>query len=86
MSAPAPVPDRATATFVAPTTDLQDLPCFALGALGAPAALDLERVFLATGRSCAGLDRFRLTFAMNSIAEKVPVPAQGLTNSLRSSK
>ncbi|MEP2037812.1 MAG: hypothetical protein ABJI72_14500 [Parasphingorhabdus sp.] len=60
---PNPNPDRASATLVDSVTPLDDLPCFMAGASGVGMVLDLERVFLATGNSCAGGSRFHLPCA-----------------------
>ena len=53
-------PDRVSATFVDPSTPIESLPCYTPGALGAAVVLDLSRVFLAMGNSCAiGFVRWR---------------------------
>lgn len=43
-SFPDPKPDRASATLVYPSTQLESLPCYSPGALGARVVLDLTRV------------------------------------------
>jgi len=63
LSLPNPNPDRASATLVDSMTPLEDIPCFMPGALGVGMVLDLERVFLATGNSCADGSRFHVSCA-----------------------
>ena len=68
---PDPNPSRALAVFVDPQTPLEDLPCFTPGPLGAGTVLDLSRVFLETGSSCAVGSRYEIACALSWVATKV---------------
>ena len=72
LALPNPKPSRALAFFVDPQTPLEDLPCFTPGPLGAGVVLDLSRVFLETGSSCAVGSRYQIVCSLGWVATKVP--------------
>lgn len=53
-------------------TSLKDMSCFMQGASGGGIVLDLERVVLATGRSCAIGSWFQVACALGCEAMQVP--------------
>ena len=69
---PDPNPSKALAFYVEPQTPLEDLPCFTPGPLGAGVVLDLSRVFLETGSSCAVGSRHEIACALGWVATRVP--------------
>ena len=72
LAMPYPNPSRALAFYVEPQTSLEDLPCFTPGPVGAGIVLDLSRVFLETGSSCAAGSRYEIACALDWVATKVP--------------
>ena len=81
---PDPNPSRALAFHVEPQIPLEDLPCFVPGPSGAGVVLDLSRVFLDIGSSCAVGSRHEIACALGWIASKVPPrPGSGALNSWR---
>ena len=72
LALPNPKPSRALAFFVDPQIPLEDIRCFTPGPLGAGMVLDVSRVFLETGSSCAVGSRYEIACAMDWVATKVP--------------
>ena len=72
LAMPDPNLSRALAFYVEPRTPLEDLPCFTPGPLGAGVVLDLSRVFLETGSSCAVGSRHKNACALGWVATRVP--------------
>ena len=72
LALPDPKPSRTLAFFVDPEILLVDLICFTPGPLGTGVVLDLSRVFLETGRSCAVGSRYEIVCSLGWGVTKAP--------------
>ena len=72
LALPDPKPSRTLAFFVDPEILLVDLICFTPGPLGTGVVLDLPRVFLETGYSCAVGSRYEIACSPIWVPTKVP--------------